>query len=227
MRRSAVPLFIALGTIVGLTSCGSQKQEHLDTFETVWTKLNDTYFDPTFGGLDWKDAHDRYLPRIAAARNDEEFYGFVNEMLWELNVSHASLVPPGFLARREPLVCAEGSPGMDVRVLDGVAVVTSVTPGFPAQKAGLRPGYAIQAVDGIPVEQMVVEAGLVVRPPRNSRHRIALITKAILGRIYGVPGTEVSIAYSDERGEKSEKKTVRLKRSGTAVGPGGILYLAV
>jgi carboxyl-terminal processing protease len=227
MRQKIIVLFLALGILVGLTSCRSQKMDRSRTFEVVWKKLNETYFDTTFGGLDWKDAHDRYLPQITVAEKDEEFYRLVNKMLWELGVSHANLVPPGFLARREPLVCAEGSPGIDIRVLNGVAVVTSVKPGSPAEKAGLSRGYVIQAVDGISVEQIMQEAESVVRPPRNSRNRIALITKAILGSIYGAPGTEVSIAYSDERGEKSEKKIVRTKRSGRAVGPSGILYLAV
>ena len=68
---------------------------------------------------------------------------------------------------------------------------------------------------------------MVVRPPYNSRNRIGIITKAILGRIYGPAGTEVSITYSDERWGKSEKKLIRSKRSGRAVGPGGMLYLAV
>jgi carboxyl-terminal processing protease len=85
----------------------------------------------------------------------------------------------------------------------------------------------IQAVDGIPVRQIVQEAESGIRPPYNSSGRIALITKAILSRIYGTPETEVSISYLDERGEKSEKKIMRTKRSGTAVGPNGILYLAV
>jgi S1-C subfamily serine protease len=67
-------------------------------------------------------------------------------MLWELKVSHANLIPPGNLARSEPLVCAEGSPGLDLRLLNGEAVITSVEPGSPAWEAGLRPGYVIQAV---------------------------------------------------------------------------------
>ena len=161
------------------------------------------------------------------AQSDEEFYRLVNTMLWELNVSHANLVPPGFLARREPLVCAEGGPGMDIRILDGAAVLTSVSPGSPAQKAGLRSGYVLEAVDGTPVERIVREADLAVRPPRNSRNRTAVVTKAILGRLYGSPETRVSVAYADEGGNRRETKIVRAKRRGTPVGPGGILYLAV
>jgi carboxyl-terminal processing protease len=108
-----------------------------------------------------------------------------------------------------------------------VAVITSVKPGSPAHKAGLCPGYVIQAVDKIPVEHIVQEAVSIMRPPQNSRNRIAVATKALLGHIYGSPGTEVSIAYSDQGGEKREKNLLRTKRGGRAVGPNGILYLAV
>ena len=36
--------------------------EFLDCFEVVWQTVNDEYFDPTFGGLDWMEVHDRYRP---------------------------------------------------------------------------------------------------------------------------------------------------------------------
>jgi C-terminal peptidase prc len=227
MIQKTVVQFVTLGMLILLTSCWSQNLDYSKTFELVWKKVNETYFDKSFGGLNWKDAHDHYLPQITAAEKDEEFYRLVNKMLWELNVSHANLVPPGFLAIREPLVCAEGSPGIDIRVLNGVAVITSVKPGSPAYKAGLCPGYVVHAIDKTPVEQIVQEAESIVRPPRNSRNRIAVATKALLGHIYGSPGTEVSIAYSDQGGEKREKNLLRTKRSGRAVGPSGILYLAV
>lgn len=220
-------LFLALGVLPGLTPCMSQDNEHMNTFEIVWKKVNETYYDSTFGGFNWKDAHDRYLPQIIASEKDEDFYRLVNKMLWELKVSHTNLISPGKLALAEPLVCAQGSPGVDLRVLNGEAVITSVKEGSPAKEAGLHPGYVIESVDGITVRQIVQEAESVMRPPYNSSGRIAIITKAILGRIYGAPGTEVSIAYSNERGEKSEKKIKRIKRSGAAVGPNGILFLAI
>ena len=227
MRLRIIVLFIALAILVELTSCRSENKEYLSTFEIVWKKVNETYFDPTFGGLNWKEVHDRYQPQIATVEKDEEFYSLINQMLWELKVSHAYLVPPGSWALFEPLVFAEGSAGIDIRLLNGEAVITSVKPESPANKAGLCPGYVIQAIDDISVEQIVQEAELIMPPPFNSRGRIARVTKAILSRIYGAPRREVSIAYSDEGGEKREKKIMRAKRSGTAVGPKGMFFLAV
>jgi carboxyl-terminal processing protease len=46
----------------------------MQSFETVWQTINDKYFDPTFGGLDWLKVHDRYQPQITAAQNEEEYY---------------------------------------------------------------------------------------------------------------------------------------------------------
>jgi len=227
MRLRIIVLFIALAILVELTTCRSENKEYLSTFEIVWKKVNETYFDPTFGGLNWKEVHDRYQPQIATVEKDEEFYSLINQMLWELKVSHAYLVPPGSWALFEPLVFAEGSAGIDIRLLNGEAVITSVKPESPANKAGLCPGYVIQAIDDISVEKIVQEAELIMLPPFNSRGRIARVTKAILSRIYGAPEREVSIAYSDEGGEKREKKVVRTKRSGAAVGPKGMFFLAV
>jgi carboxyl-terminal processing protease len=225
LRKNSI--FVILGILVGLTSCMNQNNMNLKIFESVWKKVNKTFYDPTFGDLNWKDVHDRYLPLITAAENDEEFYGLVNNMLWELKVSHNNIVPPGSFALYEPLVFAEGSAGLDIRLLNGTAVIISIKPESPAHKAGLRPGYVIQAIDRISVEQIVQEAELHVRPPYNRSNQVATITKAILGRIYGASGKEVLISYTNERGEKSEKILIRTKRDGVSVGPEGMFFFAL
>jgi C-terminal peptidase prc len=226
MRLRIIVLFIALSILVVLTPCKSENKEYLNTFEIVWKKVNETYFDPTFGGLNWMDVHDRYQPRIASAKNDEDFHSLVNKMLWELKVSHAAFIPPGFFAAVEPIVFAKGGIGINMRMLNGNAVITSVDPESPAQRAGLRSGFIIQAIDSIPIAQIEKEVKLDM-PPYNDRGRIAQITKGIMGRIYGDPETEVFIAYTDEGGKKKEKKITRAKRSGTALGPKGMFFFAV
>ena len=200
MKLSIKVLLFSIGILVDMSLCMCQGNQYLNTFEAVWNKVNDTYYDSTFGGYNWNSAHDRYLPQITVVGNDQDFYRLVNRMLWELNVSHANLIPPGNLARSEPLVCAEGSPGLDLRLLNGEAVITSVKSGSPSWEAGLRPGYVIEAVDKIPVKQIMQEAELLMRPPYNCRGCTGIFTKAILSRIYGAPGTEVLITYSEDRG---------------------------
>jgi carboxyl-terminal processing protease len=225
--KTKVAILSVLMVLAADGAGGMQAKDYLNTFETVWQKVNETFFDPSFGGLDWKAAHERYRPLIAAAKTDEEFYGLANRMLWELKVSHANLVPPGTLARYEPLVFAGGSAGIDLRLIRGAAMVTSVKPGSAAQKAGLRPGSIIQAIDGIPVEQIVKEADAKPSPPLNERNRVSKATKAILGRIFGSAGTEVALLCADEGGTTTRKTLVREKRAGVPAGPNGMFFFAL
>ena len=147
-------------------------------------------------------------------------------MLWELKVSHAAIIPPGFFAAVEPVVFARGGIGINIRMLNDSAVITSVDPESPGQRAGLSSGFIIQAIDGIPIAQIEMEVKQDM-PPYNDRGRIAQITKGIMGRIYGDPETEVLITYTDEGGKKREKKITRAKRSGTPIGPDGTFFFAI
>jgi carboxyl-terminal processing protease len=190
-------------------------EEYLSSFEAAWQTVNDTFFDPTFGGLDWVAVHDRYRPLIGAAENDYAFYGLLNEMLFELNVSHIAVVPPEDLQQIDPILSAEGSVGTTVRLVDGSAVITSVEPGSPGAKAGLRPGYVIQSIDGTSIEQIGEETELI--PPLHDRNQRKRVTSAILGRLYGPPGTSISIVYLDEQGETHTESIVRADRGDRVV----------
>jgi len=226
MKLRIVALIVLLSAVQGFCDQQIPKEGYLSDFETIWKKVDETYFDPSFGGLDWAKAHDRYQPQIAAAKTDGEFHTLINKMLWELKVSHVAFVPPGFFAAVEPVVFAVGGIGLDVRILDGEAVITSVGPGSSAHQAGLRPGFIIQAIDGVPIAQIKKDVQR-DRPPYNDRGRIAQITKGIMSRIYGAPETKVSIAYSDEEGARREKTIARTKRPGAAVGPRGMFFFAI
>ena len=188
MKLRLFVLIILLFALQGFGADQDKNEGYLGIFETIWKKVNETFFDPSFGGMDWKKAHDRYQPQIASAKNDEDFHALINKMLWELKVSHAAFVPPGFFSAVEPVVFAAGGIGVKVRMLDGQTVITSVDPESPAQKAGLRPGFIIQAIGGIPVAQIEKEVKR-DRPPFNDRGRTAQITNGIMGRIYGTPET--------------------------------------
>jgi carboxyl-terminal processing protease len=190
-------------------------EEYLSTFETVWQTVNDKYFDPTFGGLDWSEVHERYQPLIAAAENDNEFYERLNVMLFELNVSHIGVVPPDDLQQIDPVLSAEGSSGIDVRLIDGNAVITFVEPGSPGAQAGLRPGFVIQSIDGSTIEQISKKTVLI--PPLHDRNKRKRITDAILKHLYGSPETTASIVYLDEQGETHTESIVRASRAGRVV----------
>ena len=206
----------------------------MKSFETVWQTINEKHFDPTFNGLDWSEVHDRYQPQVTATKNEEEYYLLINKMLFEFNVSHIGVVPPDDLHQIDPILSAEGSIGIDVRMIEDNAVITSVKSDSPGDQAGLRPGYIIKSIDGIKIEQITdikhvndieyqnidketLKSLKILMPPYNERNRNKQITKSILEKIYGPPDTTVSIEYMDENGDTQKEKIVRAKRKGKMV----------
>jgi len=206
----------------------------MQSFETVWQTINGKYFDPTFGGLDWSEVHDRYKPLIKAAQSEEEYYLLINKMLFELNVSHIGVVPPDDLGQIDPILSAEGSIGIDVRMVKDNAVITSVKSDSPGAQAGLRTGYIIKSIDGIKIEQITdirhvndieyqnidketLKLSKILIPPYNERNRNRIITGAILEKIYGLPDTTVLIEFMDENGDTQKAKSVREPRKGKMI----------
>ena len=52
-----------------------------DTFDLVWKTVNETFFDPKFGGVDWKAVHERYAPLAAAVTSDEQLHLLLQQMV--------------------------------------------------------------------------------------------------------------------------------------------------
>jgi carboxyl-terminal processing protease len=184
----------------------------LQVFETVWGKVNETYFDPQFGGMDWAAVHDKYAPLIATAPDDEIFYDLLNRMLWELNVSHVGVGPAAVWPSVEPVVWESGEIGVDVRLLNGQAVITRVETDSPAEEAGLKTGFVIQKIEGIPMEQILAEMDGPLSPPHTKAGRMDIRTRHVLSKIYGEPGTCVRLGYLDERDAFHEQCIKRMQR---------------
>jgi len=165
-------------------------------FDTVWQTMNDEYFDPTLGGLDWQAVGEEYRQRLASVQDDDTFWREVlNPMLWELGVSHLVALPPELATLIDRMTFATGSLGMDVRLLDGMAGVTQVVEGSPADKAGLRPGFLITSVDGWTLEDVAADSS--PTPPYNERNRRASAVQGMRDLLYGETGTQVVVEYLD------------------------------
>lgn len=197
--------------IITAASCSS-RYRNMHSFETVWQTVNEVHYDPTFGGVDWQAVHTQYKPLMSAAKNEEESLWLINQMLFELDLSHLLAVYPEDIKRYMPVLFAEGSIGADVRLLDGKAVITMVHPGTPAEQAGLQPGFIIERIDGKPVDQIIKESEAFLIPPFNSRNRINNLSGMILGHISGRPGTTVMLTFQDEDGTRTESAIQRESR---------------
>jgi carboxyl-terminal processing protease len=115
------------------------------TLETVWTTINERYYDPTLNGIDWKAVRARYEPLLAAA-SDDDYWELLDKMTGELRDSHTRVESP---RQVEQMKNREShSLGIGVAELAGHLVLTSVNPDSDAYWAGARAGMRILSIDG-------------------------------------------------------------------------------
>jgi carboxyl-terminal processing protease len=119
-------------------------------FFKVWKSIHDHYYDPGFNGVDWEEVYERYLPRVEAATNDQELYALMSEMTGELHDAHTRFNSPEQWRNFKKQQSV--SPGFTVDQVEGKIVVTSVTPGSSAARAGIEPGMIVLALGGQPIE---------------------------------------------------------------------------
>jgi carboxyl-terminal processing protease len=196
--------------------------EYLQVFEEVWETVNASFFDPEFGGVDWEAVHTKYEPLIGSVKDEEALYQLLNQMLWELKVSHAAVGPIEEWPSAEPLVWKNGKIGIEVRILDGEAVITRLEAGSPADKTGLRLGFIIHSIDGTSVEQIIADTQEHLAPPYNEQGRKNILTNHLLSMIFGDPGTCVRLSYLDEKDELHERCIERIQRPRVGNMEGGL-----
>ncbi len=158
----------------------------------VWTTVNDNYLYADFHGLDWAAVHDEFVPLVAGAGSDEEFYRLLVTMIQRLDDNHSRVLAPSAAQKEDVL-----SSGRDEQVGIGVIalplpdslLIQHVFPDSPAERAGLRARDRIVAVDGIFYAQSDIQGPegskvrlTVVRPGEESRDMV-ITRRLVEGRI--------------------------------------------
>lgn len=95
----------------------------------------------------------------------------------------------------------QGRPGLDVRVLDGYAVVTRLDEEGPAAEAGVGLGWAIASVDGRPIAPLIESVHSAFGDQSTGDYRVR---GAILARLSGDAGDTVEVTFLDENNEPQE-----------------------
>ncbi len=195
------------------SAASSEKNNSLrqQTFDIVWRTVKEKHFDPTFGGVDWDKVREKYAPRAAASQSDQELYRALQEMLGELRQSHFNIIPPEAVIPEDQKEISNGGIGIDLRLVDGLAVITRVEPDSGAAKAGLRPGFVIKQIDDQTVEQ-VVES--LAKSADRAELKNVRATRRVLAAINGDPGTAVKVVYLDGQDRKSAATITREKLKG-------------
>lgn len=181
-----------------------------EAFDVVWRTVNESHFDPTFGGVDWAAVGERYRPLAAAAKTDAEFYGVLRRMVGELKLSHFAIFAPGAFEGVTPPGGARaerGAAGLDVRVLGGRVVVSRVDAGSAAERAGLRTGHVILRVGQQDISRTIAR---LAASDLSEGYKRAYMHGAALGALAGPAGERRVVTYLDERDRTREAALVLL-----------------
>lgn len=187
-----------------------------ETFAQVWQTVNEAYFDPKFGGVDWAAVREKYAARLDAVADKPALRVLLQQMLGELHSSHFAILPRDAAVFTPEERVRIGTIGAEAAWVDDAVVFTRVKPDSPAAKAGVTPGTAVRALDGRELAPLLAawesSAGLEhLRAGRYLTHWVASRFSAPVGsklamRVEPVDGEarEIEIECAAHEGEWSE-----------------------
>jgi carboxyl-terminal processing protease len=205
MRSCTAILVAALactGAAAGRSSLTpEQRRLNIESFEEVWTTVRDKHWDPRLGGLDWQAVHDELRPAVENASTMEEARQAMTKMLKRLRETHFGIVPSDVYGEMKTPggngdggSYGEGDPGIELRVIDGHALVTALEPASPAAAAGVKPGWEIVKVDG---REIAKGLRLIERESAASTLGEYTLVQSVAGRLRGDVGTTVKVEFLD------------------------------
>lgn len=217
-------------------------EESLADFDAVWQLVNDTHFDPNFNGVDWDAMREKYRPQAEAAMSRGELRQVMTSMLNELGQSHFGIIPSD-AADPEPATDTvhdhEGAPetdeeinvtealapsndgdgmgdaitGIDVRIIDGQAVVSNVREGSTADRAGVKTGWVLQRIRDREVSTLLNQ----LREALSEEEMGIYAVGAINSRIEGREGSSVELTFLNGTDEEVTLELKRQPRPGETV----------
>jgi carboxyl-terminal processing protease len=194
------------------TLTASQRAKNVEAFDVVWKTIRDKHFDPKLGGLDWQAVHDKLRPRVEQAATMKDARAIINEAIDQLHQTHFGIIPADLYKDLESPHGGPGEVGVDLRIIDGCAVVTAVTEGQPAAAAGVKTGWIVERIDGKPVSQILQAAEAAYAKTGLLAARKIL---AVAARLRGPIASAIALDLIDQN-----DKPVHL--SLTPVGPKGV-----
>ncbi|HUF27226.1 MAG TPA: S41 family peptidase [Gemmatimonadaceae bacterium] len=172
----------------------------LATFDSAWSLIHNRHFDTTFNGVDWQALGRELRPRAGAAGDVEALRAVIRDMLGRLGQSHFAVIPREASPDPETPVAAQGETGIVLRVIGRDALVAAVDSGSPADRAGVRAGWIVLAVDGCPIADLA-QLDLPGLAPRAARRRaVARIER----RLDGDAGSSVRLSLADASGVRHD-----------------------
>jgi len=213
MRRALVFVVACIAGAWGVTTVAHAQRSAatLMAFDEVWQTVNDSFFDPTFGGQSWTAVRDELRPRVERAASDDEGRTIIREMLARLGQSHFSLIGPS----NDPGdFRGEETAPIDVRVVEATdaVLVTRVWPEARQQGVQVAPGDRLLSLDGHDIAPVAAAAASL-----PERTRAQFLWRRLANGLSGPSGSRVAARLRTPAGVELDVVMARVKAPGIPV----------
>lgn len=187
-----------------------------ESFELVWRTVKEKHFDERLSGEEWDRVGTKYRRMVSGVDSEAAFNQLLQRMLEELGQSHFNiLLPAGSgeigdqLDDHSSSLVSWAGVGIELRLIDDQPVIFAITPGSPAARAALRPGFIISRIDGYPTKSLSSPLELYDNANhRTVQHRFRQI-RLLQNLLDGRPGSEVRLVCLAEDGRPREYRLIR------------------
>ena len=203
----------------------------LATFDSAWTRVRESHYDPGLRGIDWPAVRTELRPRAEQARTLAELRLVIRDMLGRLGESHFVIIPSEAVdavaidtTADEPDQSAPGDVGVTLRLVGGALLVAGVDSGSPAAAAGVRPGWAVDSVGSFSSRTL---AAALARLPGATERREALIRfpRLVERLLEGPAGSAARVTFRDAADARLTLDLVRRPTRGEPVRFGNLPVL--
>ncbi len=195
----------------------------LATFDSAWSRINSSYYDPDFRGIDWPGVRDELRPAVEGLGTRGELRDLLGEMLSRLGESHFAILPQESvdeisIDQEEVEGDASADPGdlgLEVRWVDDALTVFRTFDGA-AREAGVRPGWIIEAIG----DREMSDWTRVIGEADSETARVGLRTQTVMaaGALTSGPvGSTVALRLRDGDGTVQELEIERRPVRGEVV----------
>ncbi len=167
------------------------QMKYSEAFEALFQKVSSEYPFTVEKGIDWQALYDEFAPRIARARNQDDFYRALRDFAYAIPDAHVGISFNANVFFQEQ----GGSFGLVLAELsDGRVIVTQVLKGYPAEQEGIQVGAEIIQWNGKPIREAINEVTPYLGPYSTEHHK-RLQQVIFLTRV--PPYTTITITYKN------------------------------
>jgi carboxyl-terminal processing protease len=163
------------------------------TFSHVWRTVDEAYYDPGFGGVDWDAVREKYRARLAAVSSMDALRMLLVTMLGELRRTHFAILPKEGVVFNPAERVRIGTAGVEVAGLGGEVVVCGVRAGSAGAAAGIRPGDLVLQADKV---DLATAMGSLAKAGVPASRRTFYLVDFVQSRLEGPVGSAVLLRVS-------------------------------